>query len=263
VITNLFAWQQFFHTIFAALTLAGFFVMGISAWHIARKQHEEIFQGSFRLGLAVALVFSLLTAFQGHLHGNEVARIQPTKLAAMESHWETRRGAPMYLIQAPNLGGEGNLVEALAVPKLLSFLAYNDPDAEVKGLRDFPPDERPPVAITFISFRIMVGLGVLMPLLCIWAWFRRDKLAETPLLLKILPWAIPLPYLAIQAGWVVAEVGRQPWIVYRLMRTADAVSPVATGQVGFSLFAMVALYTLLGACGIYLMVRFARKGPAH
>ena len=263
VITNLFAWQQFFHTIFAALTLAGFFVMGISAWHIARKQHEEIFQGSFRLGLAVALVFSLLTAFQGHLHGNEVARIQPTKLAAMESHWETRRGAPMYLIQAPNLGGEGNLVEALAVPKLLSFLAYNDPDAEVKGLRDFPPDERPPVAITFISFRIMVGLGVLMPLLCIWAWLRRDKLAETPLLLKILPWAIPLPYLAIQAGWVVAEVGRQPWIVYRLMRTADAVSPVATGQVGFSLFAMVALYTLLGACGIYLMVRFARKGPAH
>lgn len=263
VITNLFAWQQFFHTIFAALTLAGFFVMGISAWHIARKQHEEIFQGSFRLGLAVALVFSLLTAFHGHLHGNEVARIQPTKLAAMESHWETRRGAPMYLIQAPNLGGEGNLVEALAVPKLLSFLAYNDPDAEVKGLRDFPPDERPPVAITFISFRIMVGLGVLMPLLCIWAWFRRDKLAETPLLLKILPWAIPLPYLAIQAGWVVAEVGRQPWIVYRLMRTADAVSPVATGQVGFSLFAMVALYTLLGACGIYLMVRFARKGPAH
>ena len=263
VITNLFAWQQFFHTIFAALTLAGFFVMGISAWHIARKQHEEIFQGSFRLGLAVALVFSLLTAFHGHLHGNEVARIQPTKLAAMESHWETRRGAPMYLIQAPNLGGEGNLVEALAVPKLLSFLAYNDPDAEVKGLRDFPPDERPPVAITFISFRIMVGLGVLMPLLCIWAWFRRDKLAETPLLLKILHWAIPLPYLAIQAGWVVAEVGRQPWIVYRLMRTADAVSPVATGQVGFSLFAMVALYTLLGACGIYLMVRFARKGPAH
>ena len=107
----------------------------------------------------------------------------------------------------------------------------------------------------------MVGLGFLFALLTVWGWFRRNKLEESPLYLKIMLFAIPLPYIAIQAGWIVTEVGRQPWIVYNMMRTRDAVSPIAVSQVGFSLFAIIAIYTLLGAAGFYLIIRHIRKGP--
>ena len=179
----------------------------------------------------------------------------------MESHWETQKNAPMYLLQIPDEKGEKNLVQAVAVPSLLSILAFNDPDAEVKGLKDFPAADRPPVTITFLAFRIMVGIGTLMPLLMLFGLFKRDTLAQYPLYLKAMVWAMPLPYLGMQAGWAVAEVGRQPWIVYGLMRTTDAVSPIAASQAGVSLVAMVLLYTLLGAAGAYLMVTFARKGP--
>jgi cytochrome bd ubiquinol oxidase subunit I len=109
----------------------------------------------------------------------------------------------------------------------------------------------------------MVGIGTLLPILCIWAFLRRNKLTETPRLLKVMLYAIPLPYIAIEAGWVVAEVGRQPWIVYGLMRTADAVSPIVTSQVAFSLVTLTLLYALLGAVDIYLLYKFAKKGPAE
>ena len=147
------------------------------------------------------------------------------------------------------------------IPGALSMLAYHTPDATVKGLKDFPPADRPPVTITFIAFRIMVGLGFLFVLLTGWGWLRRNKLEESPGYLKIMLFAIPLPYIALQAGWIVTEVGRQPWIVYNMMRTKDAVSPIAASQVGFSLFAIIAIYTLLGAAGYYLIIQHIRKGP--
>jgi len=259
VVLNPFAWQQFAHTILGAFCVAGFFVLGISAWHLARKSHEEFFNASLRIGAGVALVASILVAVQGHFHGNEVARIQPVKLAAMESHWETRANAPMYLLQIP--GENGNVLEALPVPSLLSILAYNDPDAVVKGLNDVPAADRPPVVITFWAFRAMVGIGTIMPLIALFAWIKRRDIAKHPWFLKLLPWAIPLPYLGLQAGWVVAEVGRQPWIVHGLMRTSDAVSPIAGGQVGFSLAAIIVLYTLLGAAGFFLAGRAVKQGP--
>ncbi|WP_415520218.1 MAG: cytochrome ubiquinol oxidase subunit I [Desulfovibrio aminophilus] len=259
VVLNPFAWQQFAHTILGAFCVAGFFVLGISAWHLARKSHEEFFNASLRIGAGVALVASILVAVQGHFHGNEVARIQPVKLAAMESHWETRANAPMYLLQIP--GENGNVLEALPVPSLLSILAYNDPDAVVKGLNDVPAADRPPVVITFWAFRAMVGIGTIMPLIALFAWTKRRDIAKHPWFLKLLPWAIPLPYLGLQAGWVVAEVGRQPWIVHGLMRTSDAVSPIAGGQVGFSLAAIIVLYTLLGAAGFFLAGRAVKQGP--
>jgi cytochrome d ubiquinol oxidase subunit I len=131
----------------------------------------------------------------------------------------------------------------------------------VKGLNDFPAADRPPVTITFLAFRAMVGIGTLMPLIALFAWFKRRDLGKYPWFLKLLPWTIPLPYLGMQAGWVVAEVGRQPWIVYGLMRTSDAVSPVSGGQVGFTLVAIVALYTLLGAAGFFLAGRTVVQGP--
>jgi cytochrome d ubiquinol oxidase subunit I len=259
VITNKFAWLEFFHIVPAALTLAAFLIMGISAYHLLRKSHEGFFKKSFVLGATVGLVFSVVTAVEGHLHGNHMSLIQPTKLAAMESHWETGTNVPIYLLTWP--GKDGNVIEALPVPGALSFLAYNDVNAEVKGLNDFPEEDRPPVLLTFLSFRIMVGIGTIMPLLALFGWVMRNKLQNYPLYLKVMLLAIPLPYIAMEAGWVLAEVGRQPWIVYGLMRTSDAVSPVGTGEVGFTLVLMSLLYTLLGAAGIWLMIRLAKKGP--
>jgi cytochrome d ubiquinol oxidase subunit I len=259
VITNKYAWLEFFHVVPASLLLAGFFVVGISAWHLLRKNNTEFFQKSFNLGISVALVFALFTAAEGHIHGNNLSDTQPAKLAAMESHWETQKQAPMYLLLIP--GEDGNVLEALPLPGVLSFLAYNDFNAEVKGLRDFPKEDRPPVVLSFLSFRLMVGLGTLFILVAGFAFLVRKKLDNYPLLLKALPFCIPLPYFALWAGWTLTEVGRQPWIVYGLMRTSDAVSPIGTGEVGFTLVLMTILYALLGAVGIWLMVKLAKKGP--
>lgn len=262
VITNGFAWSQYIHTVMGAYALAGFFVMGVSAWHLLRKQNIDFFGKSFRIGATFALAASLLVAVQGHSHGNEVAVKQPAKLAAMESHWETGRNVPMYLLSFPDEKNEKNVVEAFGIPSMLSILAFNDPNAEVKGLKDFAPEDRPPVTLTFLSFRLMVGLGSLMILLAAWGFLKRKNLLENPGYLKLMIWAIPLPYLALQAGWAVAEVGRQPWIVYGLMRTKDAVSPIATSQVAVSLAAFVVVYLLLAALDIYLLSKYARKSPA-
>nr|WP_321259703.1 cytochrome ubiquinol oxidase subunit I [uncultured Pseudodesulfovibrio sp.] len=259
VITNKWAWLEFFHMIPAALCLAGFFLMGVSAWHLIRKSEVDFFQKSFNIGVTVALVFSIVVAAEGHIHGNNMSLKQPAKLAAMESHWETQTNAPMYLLVVP--GEDGNLVEALPIPGALSFLAYNDFNAEVKGLNDFPKEDRPPVLITFLAFRTMVGIGTLMPAIALLGWVMRNKLDKIPLYLKVLPYCIPLPYIAIWAGWTLAEVGRQPWIVYGLMRTSDAVSPVGAGEVTFSFVLMCVLYSLLGAAGIWLMIKLAKKGP--
>ncbi|XXJ21409.1 cytochrome ubiquinol oxidase subunit I [Desulfovibrio caledoniensis] len=259
VITNKYAWLEFFHVVPASLLLAGFFIVGISAWHLLRKSNTEFFQKSFNLGISVALVFALFTAAEGHIHGNNLSDTQPAKLAAMESHWETQKNAPMYLLLIP--GEDGNVLEALPLPGVLSFLAYNDFNAEVKGLNDFPKEDRPPVVLSFLSFRLMVGLGTLFILLAGFGFLVRNKLDNYPRLLKVLPFCIPLPYFALWAGWTLTEVGRQPWIVYGLMRTSDAVSPVGAGEVGFTLVLMTILYALLGAIGIWLMVKLAKKGP--
>jgi cytochrome d ubiquinol oxidase subunit I len=263
VILNPFGWQQYIHTLSGAFALAGFFLMGVSAYHLLKKQNIDFFTRSFKMGMFFALVFSVLVALQGHHHAQEVGRIQPAKLAAMESLWETQESAPMYLLVVPDEKNAKNAIELFGIPGGLSFLAHGNFHTPVQGLNDWPKDERPPVMLTFLSFRAMVGIGTLLPILCIWAFLRRNKLTESPRLLKAMLFAIPLPYLAIEAGWVVAEVGRQPWIVYGLMKTADAVSPIITSQVAFSLVALTLLYALLGAVDIYLLFKFAKKGPAE
>ena len=263
VVTNGFAWSQFLHTVFGAYTLAGFFVMGVSAWHILRKQNLDFFQKSFRIGLTFGLIFSILLAIQGDHHGKQVAEIQPAKLAAMEATWDTQNGAPMYLFLVPDQSGEKNSIELIGVPGALSFLATGSFDGQVKGLKDFPAEDRPPVLLTFLSFRVMVAIGTILPILAIIAYVRRRKLEESPTLLRLLIWAIPLPYLGLQAGWAVAEVGRQPWIVYGLMRTSDAVSPIDASQVAVSLAAFVVVYLLLASLDIYLLAKYSRQGPVH
>lgn len=261
VVLNKFAILEFLHTVSGAYVLSAFFVMGISAYHLLKKQHIEFFTRSFRYGLVFGLIFSIFTAIQGDLHGVHVAETQPAKLAAMEAHWETASNVPFHMLLIPDEKNERNLIEAFSVPGMLSFLIHHDVNAEVRGLKEFPKEERPPVLITFLSFRLMVALGTLFIILTIIGWFKRNRLLDSPLYLKVMMLAIPLPYLALELGWIVAEVGRQPWIVYGLMKTADAVSPIAVSQVMTSLIAFVLVYGLLGATGFYLITKFARKGP--
>jgi cytochrome d ubiquinol oxidase subunit I len=251
----------FVHTVSAAYILSAFLVMGISAYHLLRKQHVDFFTRSFRLALGIGLIFSLLEVVEGHLHGADLAEKQPTKLAAMEAHWETSTQVPIYLFAVPDEKNERNALEILPIPGLLSFLAKHDPKAEVKGLKAFPPADRPPVLINFIAFKIMVALGVYFALITLYGWVRRNRLTESPGLLKLMLLSIPLPYIAVEAGWVLAEVGRQPWIVYGLMRTSEAASPVAGSQVLISLVAFVLVYGVLGSLGFYLMAKHAIKGP--
>ena len=262
VATNPFAWNQFVHTMAGCYLVGAMFVMGVSAWHLLKKQNVEFFSSAYRMAAPLALAMAVFVAAHGHHHGNQVAVLQPAKLAAMESHWVTQKNAGMSLLVIPDEANEGNAVEALTIPSLLSLLAFNDPSAEVKGLLDFPKEDRPPVMLTFLSFRLMVGLGTLMILFAAAAFWWRKSIADKPWLLKASILAIPMPYLALQAGWAVAEVGRQPWIVYGLLRTSEAHSHVIDpGQVWFSLITMCALYTVLGLAGFYLIAYHAAKGP--
>ncbi len=261
VLTNKFAILEFVHMVPAAMITGTFFVMGISAYHLLKKQHVDVATKSFNIALIFGLVASLMVALTGDLHGVHVSKVQPAKLAAMEAHWETQTQAPIVLFAIPDQQNERNLIEIGKIPYILSLLAHHDINAEVKGLRDFPKDERPPVLITLFAFRTMVALGTLFPLLTIIGLVLRKKLIENPWYLWIMVFSIPLPYLAIEMGWVLAEVGRQPWIVYGLMKTSDAASPVASVQVLTSLIGFILVYGLLGIVGFYLMFKNAVKGP--
>jgi cytochrome d ubiquinol oxidase subunit I len=262
VVTQKFAVLTFLHTVTAAYILSGFFVMGISAYHILKKQDTGFFTKSFRVALTFALIFSCLEVFEGHLHGALLNKVQPTKLAAMEAHWETKAGAPLHLFAIPDPENERNAVEIGNIPLVLSLLATHSPDGVVRGLKDFPKDERPSVWLTFFPFRIMIGLASLFVALVLVGWLKRNRLESSPGYLRIMLYAIPLPYLACTSGWTLTELGRQPWIVYGLMRTKDAVSPIAASQVGTSLLAFVVVYSLLGLAAFLLMAKHARKGPA-
>jgi cytochrome d ubiquinol oxidase subunit I len=252
---------KFIHTVNAAYVLSAFLVMGISAYHLLKKQHIEMFTRSFRIALVFGFVCSLIVVIVGDINGVLVAQKQPTKLAAMETIWETTRKAPVYLFALPDEEKEKNKIEIGAIPGALSLLAFHDINAEVRGLKDFPRDERPPVLITSFAFKGMVGLGAFFILATVIGLFKRNRLLESPKYLKLMLYSIPLPYIACELGWVLAEVGRQPWIVYGLMKTKDAVSPIASSQVFISLIAFVLVYGFLGAVGFYLIVSNAKKGP--
>jgi cytochrome d ubiquinol oxidase subunit I len=263
VITQKFAILQFLHTIAAAYVVSAFFVMGISAWYLLRKQHVDFFKKSFNAALIMGLVSSLFVVVEGDMHAVDLAHVQPAKLAAMEAHWETRSRAPVHLFAWPDEDNERNTIEWGSIPGMLSFLAFHDLDAEVIGLKDIPKDERPPVLLPSFAFKIMVGLGVVFIGLTVWGWFRRNHLVDSPRYLKLMILTIPLPFVAIELGWVLAEVGRQPWIVYGLMKTSDAVSMISSSQVMTSLIGFLLVYSLLGGVGFYLIIRHVVKGPVE
>jgi len=261
VITQLFAILTYLHTVLAGYIVAGFVVMGISAYHILKKSHTGFFHRSFRIALIWTLIFSVSEVVVGDFHGKEMSATQPEKLAAVESQWETVKGAPFSMLLIPDEANERNTIEALQLPKLLSWITHGDANAEFKGLKTWPKEDRPPVTLVFASFRLMVGLGFLFVILTVIGFIKRNKLESSPLFLRIILYSIPLPYIAGLLGWIVTEVGRQPWIVYRVMRTAEAASPVAGSQVAISLLAFAVLYTLLGLVALALVVRQAKHGP--
>jgi len=261
VLFNYHGILEMFHVLPSGMLLSAFFIMGISAYHLLKKQHVEVFTRSFKMALIAGLVSSIVVAVVGDLHGTNVAAKQPAKLAAMEAHWDTQTRAPLILFAIPDEKNERNRIEIGKIPGILSFLGFHDFNAEVVGLRDIPEEDRPPVWPVFIGFRTMVGLGTLMILLTVYGWFRRNKLMESPGFLKVMLYSIPLPYIAMEMGWIVAEVGRQPWIVYGLLRTSDAVSPIAGTQVMVSLVGFIAVYGMLGAIAFYLIAKYAKKGP--
>ncbi len=262
LVGNPYGWVKLFHTITASYTLAAFFIMGICAVNLLRRRNVDLSRKSFRLAAAIGLAASVLVVVAGDFSAVQVAGNQPAKLAAMESQWETEASAPFYLLQLPAPRTEGSAVRALPVPGGLSWLAYRDTGATVKGLKDFPPDERPPVLASFLSFRVMVGLGFLLVLLALLAVLlsRSERFASRRGFLRVMAVALLLPYLACELGWLLAEIGRQPWIVYGLLRTRDAVSrSIAPGDVLGSLIGFLVVYGALAAANVFLLARYAGR----
>ncbi len=274
LLTNGHVWVQFPHVFFSGMCTAAFFVIGISAYHLVKKGKDlDIFRLSFRYGVIFGLIGTVMVILVGHNQAQYMFRIQPMKMAAAEALWETENPAAMSLF---TIGDENKRedVFAIRVPALLSILAYNTPVGEVKGINNlqaeyeqrFGPGEYvPPVAISYWTFRIMIGAGFAMLLLLFYTFYRllKNHLEFHPKVSLLLIWAILLPYLANSTGWIFTEVARQPWIVFGLFKTADAVSPtISLAEVSISLVAFTLLYGALMVADIYLLRKYAIAGAA-
>ena len=215
--------------------------------------------------LLLGLVASVLQIGLGHWHAVQVAHTQPEKLAAFEGLYETQTRAPALLFGIPNDETE-RTDYAVHLPGALSILAFGDIEAQVSGLKDWPRSERPPTRLPFVSFHLMVALSgyfLALPAWGLWLWWRR-KLVHNKLFLRVAFWSMPLPVIACQVGWVAAEVGRQPWVVYRVMRTSDAVSPasvVSAGQILLTIIVLAVIYAAIFVGWVYLIRRQLEKGP--
>ncbi|MDR2197880.1 MAG: cytochrome ubiquinol oxidase subunit I [Deltaproteobacteria bacterium] len=263
VLGNTYGWHMYFHTVCGAFLVVGFLVMGVSAWHLYFGQNKEFFHTSFKLGSCFAVTFSILTALAGHQLGQVTHEKQPSKFAALEAVWKTEPNTPMYLLVLPKFTNEeGNLVQALPIPGFLSFLATNSFSQTIKGMEEIPKDERPLVWPVFVSFRLMVTFGCLMLGVAVLTALFRKIVPSLGWGLWVYILLIPLPYITLQLGWIVTELGRQPWIVYGVLKTADAASPaVEWYQVLSTFIAMAAIYALISITGFVMMIRTAVKGP--
>ncbi len=255
---------RFFHTVDAAIVSGAFFVAGIAAVLLRRNRDDDLARRAAKLAIVVGLVSSLTEVFPfGHMHARQVAHTQPEKFAAIEGLYGSQSAAPMLLFAYP-VTPPPELKAKVEIRGLLSWLAFGDINTRIRGIEEFPPDDRPPLWLTFVSFHNMVVLGMYFIAAMAWgAWLiRRGTLWDSRRYLALLIVSIPQPLAACQLGWMAAEVGRQPWIVYQLLRTQDAVSAsVPAGDVLFSLVLFTALYLLLGALYVYLLVREIRHGP--
>lgn len=250
------AWlHQSIHMQLAALQAVGFAVGGIHAWLYLRGRARDLNLKALRIGMVFGAAASLAQPLAGHFAGQRVAELQPAKLAAMEGHFVTGPRAPLYIGGIPDVE-QREMKWGIPLPGLLSFVAHDDFNADVTGLDKFPRDQWPPVVIVHVAFQIMVGIGSLMAIVGLgYFWLRRRDLFPRWFMWTLVAIA-PLGVLAIEAGWVVTEVGRQPWIIYGLVRTADAVTPVPGMTYHFGLF--LALYLGLAAATAWLLFRQIR-----
>ncbi|NLG97956.1 MAG: cytochrome ubiquinol oxidase subunit I [Chloroflexi bacterium] len=271
LLTNPYLWTQFPHTVLSGFTTAAFFVLGISAYHLVRRRNEEVFRRSFQIAAVFGVLAVFLIILVGHSQAQRMIQTQPMKMAAAEALWESENPASFSLI---TIGDEKNLedVFSIRIPYLLSVLAYNQPTGEVKGIRNLqaeyealygPGYYAPSIITMYWSFRFMVGAGFLMMALALLALYPliRNKPLDTVKYLKFFPLAIALPYIANSAGWIFTEMGRQPWVVFGLMKTADAFSPNLTpGMVLATLIGFTLIYGLLMAADLFLIIKYARVG---
>jgi len=252
------------HAVIGAYVLAAFFVMGVSAWYLLRGRHLDFAKRCFIIAAVTGLLASLAAAGSGDAHGRQVARTQPVKLAAMEAIFETRNEpTPLYLFGIPDEQAR-QVRMGVAIPAGVSLLVHHDGKTPVPGLDRAPRSDWPPVALTFATFRLMVGLGFLFVALTLVAVVLggRGTLFEKRWLLWVFVAAVPLPYAANQLGWVAAEVGRQPWVVYGLLRTSDAISKtVVANQLLGSIVMFTVLYALLFGLWLYILLDKIRQGP--
>ncbi len=259
------------HTIIAAFVSGGLFMLGISAWHILRNNQVEIFGKSARIALVFTAVSALLVATTGHKHAQHTVKHQPMKMAAMEGLWDSEQPASFSLFAIIDQKNQTTKRE-WKLPYMLSVLAYNNLTTKVKGMKDLQKEYveaygegnyLPPVTIVYWSFRLMVGLGMIFILFSMFGliqWWR-NRLDSSKLYLKLATVVMFLPLLANSLGWMVAEMGRQPWVVYGLMLTKDGISPnVTAGSMLFTTIVFTLLYGLLAAVAVYLVHRFAKPG---
>jgi cytochrome d ubiquinol oxidase subunit I len=275
LLTNPHVWHQFPHVFASGMATAAFFVLAISAYHLLRQTAAgDLFRRSFRLAAIYGVIGVLLVGGIGHTQGQYMVKSQPMKMAAAEALWESEDPAGLTLVGFFS-ESEQKDIWSLRIPKMLSFMSYNSFEGEVRGIKDLqaefeqrygPGDYSPPVLLIFWSFRFMVGTGVLMIILALVSVYldRTGKHEKNPVFLRLLGWSFFLPYIANTAGWLLTELGRQPWIVYGLQRTADAVSPnVPATTVLFSLIGFAAVYGVLMVADVYLLVKYARQVEAH
>lgn len=275
LITNPYVFHQYSHVFFAGLTTASFFMLGISAYHLAKRKNEAIMTSSFKLAATVALIGSLAVAGIGHFQGQYLAEEKPMKMAAMEALWETTEAAPFAVVANIDVENRTNTSE-IAIPYAFSFMATNSFTAEIQGINDLqakyeveygPGNYIPDVVTMFWSFRVMVGIGGLLVLAALVAVYlaRKDKLLNkgwVPTFYKLLLPMIFAPYIANTAGWIVTEIGRQPWIVYGLQKTEDAVSTVVGGgSILFTLIGFTLVYLVLAIIDVRLLVKYAKDVP--
>jgi len=265
LLTNPYVIWQYPHVISGSMITASMVMSGVGAYYLLSRRFEDTGRMCVKIGVVSGLVFSVLSLFPtGAKNGEQVTAHQPIKMAAMEGLFKTQEGAPIAIIGMPDTERR-ELMDPIFVPRVLSYLAYGDLRARVVGLDDYPRDLHPPVELVYYAYHIMVGLGtIFIAVLAVAAFLLwRGVLYRARWFLWILMLAVPFPYIANQAGWMVAEVGRQPWVVYGLQRTADATSPnVSSGMAIFTLLGFMGLYALLGIIYLALFARIVNEGPA-
>jgi cytochrome d ubiquinol oxidase subunit I len=264
LLSNPYARWQYPHVISGSMIVASMMMAGIGAYYVLARRHDAAGRIFLRVGVPAGLLFSLITLFPtGSFHGENIARFQPAKMAAMEGLFESQEGAGIAIIGMPDTERR-ELMDPIVVPGMLSYLVYGDFRAKVIGLNDIPEDQHPPVEIVYYAYHIMVGLGTIFIAVLASAAFLlwRGRLFETRGMLWALMLAIPFPYIANHAGWVVAEVGRQPWAVYGLLRTSESTSRnVTAGMTYFTLFGFMGLYAVVGLLYLVLFFKIVHKGP--